>query len=482
MKKVAVIGGGLGGLSAAITLANAGMDVTVFEKNKELGGKMRSIDLGTHHFDFGPNTITMRPVFQQVLAQTGVDPDDYLNFIPLRVHMKNVSSKGEVLYFSNDQQYMIEQIKKISLSDAKNYPAFITEISRIYFLAQRHFLQTTFTSWRDYMKPSLLSALVKVRPFETLDQFIRKYFQHPFIVQCFLRYATYIGSSPYIMPATFAMIAYLELVDGVDYVEGGTSKIAQAFTTRAKQLGVKFHVGCEVTKVKYGKTQIHSIIDQYGNTHTVDAVFMNSDRLSDLFELDQVKKDIQPSSSAFVILLGLNKRIEGLHHHNVYFPENYELEFDALFSDHYVEDPTIYICNSSYTDRSISPSGDNLLILVNAPPTKKGTLQIDSHQYRQKIIIQLKELGLDIEDAIVEGKVITPEYLEKEFYAFRGALYGAASNSVKSAFFRPSNRHAKLKNLYFVGGTVHPGGGSPLVTLGGMNVAKKYIAEKGQEN
>lgn len=272
---------------------------------------MRSVDLGTHHFDFGPNTITMRPVFQRVLAQTGVNPDDYLNFIPLRVHMKNVSSKGEVLYFSNDQQYMIEQIKKFSLSDAENYPAFITEISRIYFLAQRHFLQTTFTSWRDYMKPSLLSALVKVRPFETLEQFIRKYFQHPFIVQCFLRYATYIGSSPYIMPATFAMIAYLELVDGVDYVEGGTSKIAQAFKTRAKQLGVKFHVGCEVTKVQYGKTQIHSIIDQYGNTHTVDAVFMNSDRLSDVFEIEQVKKIFSHPVQHLSYCLGLINGLKG---------------------------------------------------------------------------------------------------------------------------------------------------------------------------
>lgn len=475
MKKVAVIGGGLGGLAAAITLAHAGMDVTVFEKNEELGGKMRAIDLGSHHFDFGPNTITMRDVFQQVLAQTGVNPNDYLQFISLPIHMKNVSAMGEVLYFSNNQQYMIEQLEKFSHEDAQNYPAFITEISRLYFLAQQHFLQTTFTSLRDYIKPSLLMALVKVRPFETLEQFIKRYFQHPFVVQCLLRYATYIGSSPYSMPATFAMIAYLELVDGVDYVEGGTSAIAKAFAKRATELGVSFQVGCEITKVNHSKSQITSIVDKHGNLYEVDALFMNGDRLTNAFELDQPKKTIQPSSSAFVLLLGLNKRFEILHHHNVFFPKDYKDEFKALFSERYVDDPTIYICNSSYTDPNISPTGDNLLVLVNAPATKNGAMQINTQHYRELVMTKLKQLGLDIEDAIVEEKLITPEFLEIEFHAYRGALYGAASNSIKTAFFRPNNRHAKLRNLFFIGGTVHPGGGSPLVTLGGMNVAKKYL-------
>lgn len=478
MKKVAIIGGGLGGLAAAITLANAGMDVHIFEKNDVLGGKMRAIQLGSHHFDFGPNTMTMRSVFQQVLAQTGVHPDDYIQFEPLPIHMKNISASGEVLYFSNDRTKMIEQIEKISSADAANYEAFITEISRLYFLSQQHFLQTTFTSWHDYIKPSLLYALSKVRPFETLEQFLKRYFQHPFIQQCFLRYATYIGSSPYAMPATFAMIAYLELVDGVDYVKGGTSSIAKAFTKRAQELGVTFHLQCEITELIHSNHTVQAILDQNGVSYSVDAVFMNADRLSNLSRLLKSKapsRPVQPSSSAFVLLLGLNKRMETLHHHNVYFPKNYRAEFDALFSESYIEDPTIYICNSSYTDPSRSPDGDNLLVLVNAPATKKGKEQKNPLEYRDFIISKLRKLGIDLEDAIVEEKIITPEEMETEFYAYRGALYGAASNSIKNAFFRPSNAHAKIKNLFFVGGTVHPGGGSPLVTLGGMNVAKKYI-------
>ena len=470
--KIGIIGGGLGGLSCAISLAHKGYEVHLFEKNSTLGGKMRPVTLGDYYFDFGPNTITMPYVFKQVLEQTGVKAEDYFSFVEVQPHMKNVGMNGETFYLSNDRAFMISQLEQLDPFGAKNYPAFITEISRLYFLSKKHFLNKAFTSTKEFISPTLGRALLAVRPFETLEHFLKRYFKNPFILQCFMRYATYIGSSPYKTPATFAMIAYLELVEGVFYVPGGTASIAKGFEKRARELGVTLHTGCEVTKVHIEKGIAKHIQLANGETFTSDVVVVNADVLyavPSLLNDKQSQKNTQenPSSSVFVMLAGLNKRISSLAHHNVFFSPNYKREFEQIFEDKiYPDEPTIYICNSSKTEITRSPQGDNLLILVNAPAGKTPPAD-----YEDFIIKQLAKYSIDLEHAIVEKQIITPQTIEQDFYSFKGALYGGASNDFKSAFFRPSNKSSMASNLYFVGGSTHPGGGSPLVTLGGIHVA-----------
>lgn len=473
--KIAVIGGGLGGMAAAITLASQGVDVHLYEKSDRLGGKMRMYQLGSYHFDFGPNTITMPYAFQQVLTDSGVNADEYLTFVPLASHTQNVSATGDTLIFSNDIDSMKEQIRQYSVQDAENYDAFIKEITRIFELANKHFLHKAFFSFKEYLNPRLGAAFLRVRPFETLEKFIKRYFSHPFVVQCFLRYGTYIGSSPYKMPATFAMIAYLELVEGVYYVKGGTSSIAKAYERRLKELNVTIHLNSEVTEIFKYKYAAHTLEVNGQMDDTFHAMVVNADVLQHkkLLAYGSVNTR-EPSTSAIVVLLGLHTRLEQFKHHNVYFSENYEGEFDALFTNRYSEDATVYICNSSVTDPSVAKGGDNLLVLVNAPPLTKGNTLSDDEAYRY-VMDQLMKKGIDVETLIVQKEVISPQKIQKEFAAFRGALYGASSNAKKSAFFRPLNRHPIFYNVFFVGGTVHPGGGSPLVVLGGYNVAKRLI-------
>jgi len=168
--KVSIIGGGLGGLACAISLAHKGYDVHLFEKNSTLGGKMRPITLGDYYFDFGPNTITMPYVFNQVIEQTGVDAAPYFRFVEVQPHMKNVGVNGETFYLSNNRAFMIRQLQHLDPHGAKNYPAFITEISRLYFLARQHFLNKAFLSKKDFISPKLANALLAVRPFETLEE------------------------------------------------------------------------------------------------------------------------------------------------------------------------------------------------------------------------------------------------------------------------------------------------------------------------
>ncbi len=489
MKKIVIIGGGLGGLASAVTLAHAGFDVELFEKNDHLGGKLMPVKLGNYHFDFGPNTITMPEVFTTVISQTGENPEDYLDFIPLQAHTRNHFPDGSVFDFTSNQQQMISQLQTIDAPAADNYPTFIKEISRLYKLSERFFFPVTFQSWRDYLSPSLGFAVFQVRPLESMHHFFQRYFTNPFLVQAFDRYATYIGSSPYQAPATFSMIAYLELVEGVFYTKGGNTRIAEAFAKVARNAGAQLHTNTAVSKIIVEKGKAVGIDLEDGTRITADKVILNGDLLSAFPNLvaekarpslsDKKIAAFEPSISAFVITVGLTQKLDMLKHHNVFFSSDYKKEFNDLFdASVYSDEPTVYISNSSHTDPSISPDGDNLFILVNAPAlTKEGHLQIDPESYKERIYDFLLSYGVDIRSHLAEERVFTPAFIREKFGSFRGALYGPSSNRRKDAFLRPPNASRDIQNLYFVGGSTHPGGGSPMVVLSGMNVSKKIIEQ-----
>lgn len=484
MKKAVVIGAGLGGLSAAITLAGEGFQVDLVEKNRHAGGKLMPVSLLDYHFDFGPNTITMPQVFDRVFSKAGMRMSDVLNMKKLDVHTRNVFSDGTVFDFTSDSAAMKEQLKKIDPFAAQHYDAFLKEITRLYKLSETHFFPKMFESFADYLSPSLGTALLKVRPLESMHHFFGRYFKNPELIKAFDRYATYIGSSPYISPATFSMIAYLELVQGVFYAEGGNVKIAEGFKAAAEKLGVRFHFASKVKRLQVQNKKVSSVLLEDGRSFQADEVIMNADLLQAYPELvDEQhrpgfkvsKRDsYQPSISAFVILAGLKKRHRELLHHNVFFSKDYKEEFIDLFSEHrYSSDPTIYISNSSYTDKSVSPAGDNLFILVNAPAlTREGELAADAEAYKERIYDILEAKGLEIRSALACERVITPLEIADTFGAYRGALYGISANRKMDAFLRPSNFSKDIRNLSFVGGSTHPGGGSPMVTLSGMNVGE----------
>jgi len=488
MMKVGIIGAGLGGLSAAILLAHSGFEVHIYEKNTYPGGKMRRYSLGSSQFDFGPNTITMPSVFQEVIAQTGAVPDDYFQFTRLEVHTRNHFADGSFFDLSSDQTFNKEQLSNFDPFAYKKFEGYIKEITRLYTLSEQHFFRKTFMKKQDFLSLNLLKALVKVRPLQTLHQFNQQYFEDTRLLQMVNRYATYVGSSPYETPATFAMIAYLEMIQGVYYVNGGNPTIADGFAKRATELGVQIHYGVEVTKISVESRKARQIYLSNGEAKKFDTVIINGDLLKvypDLVESRdrpsfQTKhvESYQPTMSAFVLLASLNKRVEGLKHHQVFFSSDYYKEFQELFQKkQFPSDPTIYICNSSYTEKAMSPNGDNLMILINAPATTiESTDQLV--EQKQKIYHTLSLKGFPVQKHVVEDMIISPRNISHQFHSFNGALYGPSANRVKDAFFRPSNKAKDINNLYFVGGSTHPGGGSPMVTMSGMNVANHIIQSK----
>lgn len=487
MKDVIIIGAGLGGLSAAVTLAHAGFNVQLIEKNDHFGGKLMPVKLGSHRFDFGPNTITMPQVFRSIIEQTGESAEDYFELLPVPMHTRNHFADGSRIDFSSDAEVMSRQLGQFSANDAVRYADFIKEVSRLYDMSERYFFPSTFQSWKDYLSPSLGKSLLKVRPLESMHHFFSRYFTNPNFIQALDRYATYIGSSPFKAPATFSMIAHLELVQGVFYAKGGNATIAEGFAAAAQKQGAVLRKNTEVSKIFVEDKKAVGVELADGSRLSADLVILNGDLLSAYPKLvaeadrpsfsDAKISRFEPSISAFVIIAALNKRLDGLKHHNVFFSSDYQKEFQELFSlKDYSEEPTIYISNSSYTDPAASPDGDNLFILVNAPAlNKQGRLQIDPESYKEKIYDYLAHYGIDVRSSLVEDKVFTSSFIQEKFGAYQGALYGPSSHRKKDAFLRPANASSDIKDLYFIGGSTHPGGGSPMVTMSGQNLAKRII-------
>ncbi|WP_147804855.1 phytoene desaturase family protein [Alkalicoccus halolimnae] len=484
-KRVVIIGGGLGGISAAISLQSSGFQAVLIEKNNHIGGKLHEVSLGSSRFDFGPNTITMPGVFNEVIKRSGQNPEDFFNFIKLTDHTTNSFYDHSSFTFSSNKEKMKEELLQIDPRSADNYEAYLNETSRLFHTAENHFLRRTFKSWKDYLSLPLMKALMTTRPLENLDHFHRRFFKDERILAAFNRYATYIGSSPYYSPATFGLIGHLELGDGVYYTMGGNYKIAEGMERAAELIGVEIMKGREVTSLEGADGKIKEVVIDNDNSLQADAVVLNGDLLTQFPRLVDEKNRpsftnkkaaaADPSISAYVLLAASDRKFD-LNHHHVFFSENPGAEFRSIFQEEsYGIDPTIYICTSSKTEPAMSPRGDNMFFLINAPPlSKSGNQESISQEF---VLKKMKSHGLDIAPSIIDSKTVTPADIKNKFYAYRGALYGISSNKRKNTFLRPYNKAVDFSNLYFTGGSTHPGGGSPMVTLSGMNVADLIYKE-----
>ena len=490
VKKVVIMGGGLSGLSASIRLASEGFSVTILEKNNRLGGKLQRITQDGYSFDHGPSTITMLDAFHSVFHSAGVRMEDYLTFYPVDPLTRNFFADGTRVDLVKDIDALAHQIASYSPEDALRLPAFMQEAQRYYHISKNQFLNRLFTSWKTKLSPALIMNMVKIHPLTSIQKRLNKYFSHPNTLALFGRYATYVGSSPFMAPAIFNMMAFLEAGEGIYGVKGGTYAIVEAYQKLALEKGVSLCHNTEVKKIRVVNGQVigaettEGIIDAdiivaAGDAMTVyQKLIPEKDRPS---MSDKKIASFEPSLSGLSMLIGAAKTFPDLVHHNVFFPEKYEQEFSDLF-DHKqpVSDPAIYICYSGYSEPDRAPAAkSNLFVLVNAPYLTKGMdWSAVKEDYTARIIKRLEERGLkDLNDSIEMKVTMTPDELEKGTGAYRGAIYGLSSNHAKQAFLRPSNRSADIKGLWFTGGSTHPGGGTPIVTRSGQLVAEAIIKE-----
>lgn len=482
--KVGIIGAGIGGLSASIYLAAGGFDVEIFEKNKKAGGKVNQKWLGDYRFDMGPSLITLPNVFKDLFEFAGEKIEDYLELQKLDVICKYFWEDGTIFHACSDENQMIKEIEKISTYDALFYSKYLNYCKGIYDYSADYFLYNPFQEKEVLLRFETIKKLFSIKKldaFKTVNDSVSKYFKSDKLRQIFNRYATYNGSNPFIAPATLNIIPWVEYGLGAFYIDGGIYKLAEVLEKITKSLGTKINYNSRVSKINTRNKKVSSIMVD-GEKKMYDFIVANSDATETYKHLldDESKyQKLEPSISGMVFLWGVKGEHPELNHHNIIFSNNYKEEFDFLFNKlETYDDPTIYISITNKKNKSDAPKGcENWFVLLNMPYIKDQDWEKEKIRMKKAVLNKLKKIGIDIEKKIEEEDIISPLDLYAMYESNKGSIYGTSSNNKFSAFLRPFNRDRKYENLYFAGGSSHPGGGVPLVTLSGK-IAAQLIYKK----
>lgn len=482
-KKIAVIGGGLGGLSAAIRLQAKGFQVDLYEKNSTLGGKLNFFQKDGYYFDTGPSILTMPFVVDELFESIGKKRNDYLEFISVDPIARNFFTKDQYIDTKSDIDYFKKEISKLSINDANNLEKYLSYCQNIYNHSKDIFLLEPLHEVLQLIREKKFPSLLDVRhidPLNTMHKANSNFFKNEHIQKIFDRYATYTGSNPYQAPAALNIIAYVELILGGFYIKGGMYQLAKTLGNLASELGVNINLNSKVEKIVHKNRKVTGLFANSQITE-YDAIVANSDVINtfeDLIDGFETQKDkykkIEPSLSGFVMLFGINKSYTNLRHHNVFYSTNYQNEFKEIFDGKIPDDPTIYVAITSKTDDNHAPKGhENWFVLINAPYLNDKINWKDSSFYlKNKVIQKLYDFGFDIEKHIEMEEIFTPEDLFNQYRSNKGSIYGISSNGKLNAFKRPANRNRQIEGLYFASGSAHPGGGIPLVILSGKHCAE----------
>jgi phytoene desaturase len=483
------VGGGLGGLAAAIQLAARGRRVVLLEKNERVGGKLNIVNEAGYTFDTGPSLLTMPWVLRALFETAGARMEDALELVPVEPTCRYRWPDGTRFDACQNLPLLLHAISQLDSRDVAGFLRFLVYAERIYQAVAGPFLLHPFDGLRDLMTPALLRNARNIDPLRTVDQAVCSFFHSPYLRQVFDRYATYNGSSPYLAPATFNLIAYVEFTEGGWYLRGGMYMLARALEQLARRLGVEIYTNTPVQRVLVRDGTAHGVVLTDGQQIDAHAVIVNADpRYAYQSLLPEQRRTaarlarLEPSCSGFILLLGIDRIYPSLAHHNIFFSADYQREFGAIFGKRVpAPDPTVYVCATALSDPAHAPPGhSNLFVLVNAPALDgRVNWGREASGYRDTIIRKLERMGLThLEQHITYERMIAPDDIQARYNAAGGAIYGLASNQPWTAFLRPPLRGRGLRGLYFVGGGTHPGGGIPLVLLSGQAVAERVVADQ----
>ncbi|MFV9505726.1 MAG: phytoene desaturase family protein [Oscillochloridaceae bacterium umkhey_bin13] len=485
---VIIVGGGLGGLAAAIRLATQGRRVTLLEKNERVGGKLNLVVEQGFVFDTGPSLLTMPWVIAELFAAAGRRMEDYLTLDQIEPTCRYVWPDGTQFNAWQRLPQLIQEVERLSPADVPGLFRFLAHTAKIYDAVADSFLLKPFDGIRELITPRLLRDGPQIDALRSVDAAVRSFFRSPYLRQVFNRYATYNGSSPYLSPATFNVIAYIELAEGGWYVRGGMYALATALERLANELGVTVRLNAPVAEVLHHGGGVSGVRLADGEELRTAQVIVNADpryaygalvpgQAATAARLTR----LEPSCSGFILFLGIKGAYPNLAHHNIFFSADYPREFAAIFQKGVpAADPTVYVAATCVTDQGHAPPEHmNLFVLVNAPALgPRVHWEREAGPYRDLVVAKLERMGMPgLGERIVYEQIWTPVTIAERYNAADGAIYGLASNNRFSAFLRPPLRARELRGLYFVGGGTHPGGGIPLVLLSGRAVAERVQAD-----
>jgi phytoene desaturase len=475
-KAAIIIGSGVGGLATAVRLARRGYRVKVFEANHSYGGKATKIEKDGFFWGFGPSLFTLPELLDELFVLCGRKPEDYYKYHKIDPICRYFFSDGTRLNAYADRQKFAAEIETVTSEPAEHVIAHLDKIKRVYYLTKDIFLFKSVHKACSYLNLKPFKALFHINDIginTNLNKVNQQTFKDPRIVQLFNRYATYNGSDPYIAPATLNVIAHPEYNQGAYFLDGGMPDLSRSLYQLATELGVDFIFNSTVGKIEIkDKAAVGVVVN--GQFHKADIVASNMDVVYTYRKLIPEQKAPerilkQPkSTSAIIFYWGINRTFPELDLHNIFFSGDYPQEFHYLTEKKLIyHDPTVYIFISKKYQPQHAPDGkENWFTLINVPHDAGQNWDELVAEARKNIMTKLNQsLGVDIEPLIVSETINYPKSIEAQTLSYLGSLYGNASNNKYAAFLRHPNFSSKIKNLYFCGGSVHPGGGVPLCLL-----------------
>lgn len=470
-----IIGAGIGGLALSIRLACKGYKVGVYEANSYPGGKLSAIQLGAYRFDAGPSLFTLPQEVDQLFRLAGEDPAKHFRYQKLSVSCKYFYEDSTVVQAYADPELFADELHQKLGVERKRVIAAMRKSKTLYSLLGDLFMQRSLHSWKTWLNPGAFRAYSKLHQmdfFRSMHQANSSMLKNEKATQFFNRYATYNGSDPYQAPATLNIIPYLEMGMGAFFPEGGMHSITQSLYALALRLGVSFHLSSPVEKIQLEGKKASGIMVK-GKLHQADCIISNADmnstyrKLLPQFPAPKHLLNQPKSSSALIFYWGIDRSFPQLELHNIFFSEDYQREFRHIFQLESIDqDPTVYVNITAKKHIPDAPAGcENWFTMINVPNNSGQDWDRLIKEARVNILKKLgRVLNTSIEKHIVQEKILDPRLIEINTSSAKGALYGNSSNSKYAAFFRHANS-SSIENLYFCGGSVHPGGGIPLCLL-----------------
>lgn len=475
-KKTIVIGAGIAGLATALRLQHKGYEVQVFEANPYAGGKLHAFTRDGYRFDAGPSLFTMPGLVEELFKLFSEDPVSHFPYIRKNSVCNYFWNEGLRFTVSADPESFIQSASKTFGEPEENLRKYLKDSKSKYEVAGGIFLEKSLHKLGTYISTDVLKALLHMPWLDTgttLDAVNRNWFRNSRLVQLFNRYATYNGSSPYRTPGIMSMIPHLEMHYGTFLPKEGMHAISKSLYNLALRQGVSFRLSEPVERILVKNGAAEGVRTATGE-YKADVVVSNMDVYPTYRRLlpDQPQPEAvlarERSGSALIFYWGINRTFPELDLHNIFFSNDYRAEFKHQFElGSFADDLTVYVNITSKDIPSDAPHGcENWFVMVNAPADNGQDWGALTAEVRERILRKLSSvLQTDLSSHIATEEVLDPPTIASRTSSHMGSLYGTSSNSRFAAFLRHPNFTGKISNLYFCGGSVHPGGGIPLCLL-----------------
>ncbi|GCC50197.1 phytoene desaturase [Chryseotalea sanaruensis] len=485
MKKIAVIGSGFAGLSAASTLAKAGYDVTVFEKNEGAGGRARKFEVDGYMFDMGPSWYWMPDVFESYFNFFGKKASDFYTLKRLDPSYRIYYSKEEVLDVPAGLEALYKMFDKLEPGSSVHLKKFIAEGKFKYEVGINKLVRKPGLSLTELFDIDLFKGLFKLHVFESISTYVKKYFKHPQLVQLLEFPVLFLGATPENTPALYSLMNYADLALGTWYPEGGMHKIVEGMVSVAKEQGVKFEFNSGVQAIDTEGNKVKGV--------TVNGTFAPFDYVVAGADYHHVEQTLLPPAyrryteaywdkrvmapSSLIFYLGVNKKLNKLLHHNLFFDQDFSKHAVEIYDDpSWPSNPLFYVCCTSKSDDTVAPAGhENVFILVPVAPDLEDNEAI-REKYFYMVLDRLEKLtGEGLRDNIVYKRSYAHRDFISDYNAFKGNAYGLANTLKQTANLKPSILNKKLNNLFYTGQLTVPGPGVPPSLISGQVVAEELM-------